>query len=303
MSKSQILAIDDDATWLSQIPLILEDQAVVVSAASVNEGLRMLSENYFDVVILDLNFDGDERSGSDIFRQIKSIANGANILVISGETDHRKLIDVFNTGVSKFLAKPSSTNEIRNAISELLDERLRRLRIRSLIDTENTGLIGSSRVIQIIKSQIDKLTEAGAKDILIMGESGTGKEVVSKYIVKQSKAKNYCPIHCGAISESLADSELFGHVKGSFTGALTDRVGAFESAFGGFVFLDEIGEMPLSQQVKLLRVLQERTIRRVGASIEKSVQFRMIAATNRNLATMVAKGSGKRRYFSGRFIL
>lgn len=297
MSKPQILAIDDDVTWLGQIPLMLEDEATVVCASSVNAGLDLLKSHYFDVIILDLNFEGDERAGSHIFNQIKSFANGANILVISGETDTKRLIEVFNAGVSKFLSKPSPTDEIRATISLILEERSRRSRVKSLIDADKGSLVGSSRAIGIVREQINKLIEAQAKDILILGESGTGKEVVTKYIVTQSGAKNYCPIHCGAISEGLADSELFGHIKGSFTGAHTDRVGAFEAALGSFVFLDEIGDMPLNQQVKLLRVLQERTIRRVGATNEKPVQFRMIAATNRNLTLMVGDGTFREDLF------
>ncbi len=297
MTKPQVLAIDDDVTWLGQIPLILEDHATVVGVPTVDEGVALLNGHFFDVIILDLNFEGDERSGSHIFSQITSVANGTNILVISGETNHRRLIEVFNAGVSKFLPKPSSTHEIRRAIQEILDERSRRSRIKSLIDSDEISLVGSSRTIEVVRDQIDKLVEAKAKDILVVGESGTGKEVVTKYIVTQSGAKNYCPIHCGAISEGLADSELFGHVKGAYTGAVSDRVGAFEAALGGFVFLDEIGEMPLSQQVKLLRVLQERTVRRVGTSAEKSVQFRMIAATNRNLNAMIAKGTFREDLF------
>ncbi|MCB1025882.1 MAG: sigma-54-dependent Fis family transcriptional regulator, partial [Acidobacteria bacterium] len=281
----------DDATWLEQIPLIFEDDAVVVGAPSVNAGINLLRANYFDVIVLDLNFDGDERTGSHIFNQIKATANGANILVISGETDAKRLIDVFNAGASKFLSKPSSTQEIRQTVNSILEERSRRSRIQSLIDNDKGSLVGSSRAITLVKEQIKKLIDAQAKDILILGESGTGKEIVTKYIVTQSGAKSFCPIHCGAIAETLADSELFGHVKGSFTGAHTDRVGAFEAALGGFVFLDEIGDMPLSQQVKLLRVLQERAVRRVGATVEKSVQFRMIAATNRNLSLMVENGT------------
>lgn len=297
MSKAQILAIDDDTTWLGQIPMILEEEAVIVPASTVDEGIKLLSQYYFDAIILDLNFDGDERTGSNIFGQIKAVANGANIIVISGETEARRLIEVFNAGVSKFLPKPASTHEIRSAINEILEERARRFRIKSLIESEKVSLVGSSRAINEIRKTIQKLIEADAKDYLITGESGTGKDVVAKYIAAQAGAKNYCPIHCGAISESLADSELFGHTKGAFTGAIGERAGAFEAAKGGFVFLDEIGEMPPSQQVKLLRVLQERTVRRVGANEEKPVQFRVIAATNRNLATMVSSGTFREDLF------
>lgn len=290
MKLPQILAIDDDIGWLEQIPLILEDEAVVVTASSVNDGIKLLSDHYFDIVILDLNFDNDERNGAEIFQQIKSLTNGATVLVISGETDHRRLIEVFNAGVSKFLSKPSSNKEIRQAIAKIIEEREIKSKIKLLIDSNETPLIGKSRAMNLVREQLDQVISAKVKDILIIGESGTGKEVVANYIVACSGAKNYSPIHCGAISDSLTESELFGHMKGAFTGAINDRAGAFEAARGGFVFLDELGEMPLNQQVKLLRVLQERKIKRVGASSEVLVNFRIIAATNRNLQDMIKNG-------------
>lgn len=290
MNLTQILAIDDDSGWLEQIPLILEDQAAVTTTPSVDGGIELLSKHYFDIIILDLNFDGDDRSGSQIFQQIKALTNGANILVISGETDHRKLIEVFNTGVSKFLSKPSSNQEIRQTIIDIMEERARKSRVKSLIESESVSLIGKSRAMQTVRDQLNEIINTQIKDILITGESGTGKEVVAKYIVSHSGAKNYCPIHCGAISDGLAESELFGHVRGAFTGATSDRAGAFEAAEGGFVFLDELGEMPQSQQVKLLRILQERRVKRVGTTMEKPVQFRTIAATNRNLQNMIKDG-------------
>jgi len=140
-----------------------------------------------------------------------------------------------------------------------------------------------------IRSEIERVVQSGAKDILLLGETGTGKELVAKMIAKLSDASGrFIVVHSGAISDGLVESELFGHVKGAFTGADRNKVGAFEAAGGGFVFLDEIGEMPLNQQAKLLRVLQERTVQRVGTYEERPAQFRCISATHVNLEKAVA---------------
>jgi len=145
-------------------------------------------------------------------------------------------------------------------------------------------IIGSSQAMQELRAQILEAVESGARDILLVGETGTGKEVVAKQISRLSDpSSRMIPIHCGAISDGIAESELFGHVKGAFTGAERDRASAFEAVGGGFVFLDEIGEMPLNQQAKLLRVIQERKVQRVGSCEEMPVHFRTISATNRNL--------------------
>ncbi|MGE0633958.1 MAG: sigma 54-interacting transcriptional regulator, partial [Pseudobdellovibrionaceae bacterium] len=150
-------------------------------------------------------------------------------------------------------------------------------------------LVGSSRQAIKLKADILQAAKNGVKDILIQGETGTGKEVVARGIAEAADpAKRFYPVHCAAINDGVAESELFGHVKGAFTGADKDRMGAFETAQGGFVFLDEIGDMPLNQQAKLLRVLQERKVQRVGSTEERTVSFKSISASHVNLENAVA---------------
>lgn len=292
--RPRLLAIDDDPIWLEQIPMILEDDCTVVCADNIDEGLKLIENNFFDIVILDLNFNGDGRNGLDVFGVISAMDQGVDVLVISGETDVNKVVRTLNAGVKRFLSKPADNSVIRANVREILAEREVKRRALSHIGTYGTDnpLIGSSPLMQRVREDIGRIVESGAKDILILGESGTGKELVARSIAKScDRLANLLPVHCGAITDSIAESELFGHVRGAFTGANTARPGVFEAAKGGFVFLDEIAEMPLGQQAKLLRVLQERKVRPVGANAEFKINFRTIAATNRNLSEEIAKGN------------
>lgn len=287
-AKSRILAIDDDVTWLDQVPLIFDDGFEVTQACSIDQGLAAIQRNFFDVILLDLNFEGDERSGLDLFRRIQSVDTAADVIVISGETRPDRLIEILNAGITRFLSKPTSPDNVRTAVREVLCLRETRHRAINHAARNSSGkavqLIGSSRLMQNLRADVQEAVESGARDILLLGETGTGKEVVAKAIAQLADhSRRFIPIHCGAISDGIAESELFGHVKGAFTGADRDRASAFEAVGGGFVFLDEIGDMPLHQQAKLLRVIQERKVTRVGSFEERSVNFRCISATNLDL--------------------
>ena len=285
----KILAVDDDLLWLQQIEMMFEDEYEVTCCETIDQGLMTIANNYFDVVLLDLNFAGDTRTGLDVFRRIASTDNSIDVVVISGETRIDKIIQIMNAGPAKFITKPSSLKDIREAVSDLINKR--ELRFRALNLAQSVGansdkplLIGSSVAMGKLREEIAHAIESGAKDILLIGETGTGKEVVAKTIAsKADPAKRMIPIHCGALSDGLAESELFGHVKGAFTGAIGDRASAFEAVSGGYVFLDEIGEMPINQQIKLLRVLQERKVQRVGSHEQKTANFRCISATNADI--------------------
>ena len=292
--KPKILAIDDDQIWLEQVPDVLNGIAEVYTASSINEGLEMLSEKFFDVCLLDLNFTGDPRTGLDLFRSIQVMDRGVDVIMLSGETDADRLIEVFNFGLKRFIKKTSSIAKIRVEVSELLKERDIKKQVLSYERRTSSHeplnpLLGVSPAITKLRNEVSMLIEAGVMDILVQGETGTGKEKLARYIAyKMDPAQRFIPLHCGAIAEGIAESELFGHVKGSFTGANDqDRIGVFEAAGGGYVFLDEIGEMPPSQQTKLLRVLQERTVIRVGSFEERKVNFRTISASNINLEESV----------------
>lgn len=287
----KVLALDDDASWLSQIPLILEDECEVTAIASIDQGIQAVHSNFYDVILLDMNFENDPRSGLDLFRVIQAADRGADVIVISGETKPERLIQIMNAGVTCFLPKPTTPAAIRDAVRKSLHQREMRLRAIELQEScSGITLIGNSLPMQNLREELAKVVSAGIRDILLVGETGTGKEVVAKYIACQADpSKRFIPIHCGAISDSIAESELFGHIKGAFTGADRDKIGAFEAAGGGYVFLDEIGDMPLNQQAKLLRVLQERKVQRVGSHNEITVNFRTISATHVNIDEAISK--------------
>lgn len=278
----KILALDDDATWLEQLPLVFENSGYDVhSFSNLDQGLIAIESNFYDIVLLDLNFVGDRRTGLDIFRRIVAKDAEVDVIVISGETDPKKLIEIMNAGITHFIPKPSSIDEIRKSVSETLKHREIRASSICLDGRKGPLLIGSSSQTQKLKADIIQAAKVGVRDILIQGETGTGKEVVAKAIAESSDpSKRFHPVHCAAINDGIAESELFGHVRGAFTGADKDRMGAFESAQGGFVFLDEIGDMPTHQQAKLLRVLQERKVQRVGSTEERAVSFKSISATH-----------------------
>lgn len=281
----RILALDDDPTWLSQIPIMFEDHGYSIDTyANIDQGLMAIENNFYDVVLLDMNFDGDNRTGLDIFRRISAKDSEVDVIVISGETDTQKVINVMNAGITHFIPKPASMAQIRSAVQQSVRKKELRRHSIMLNQSKESLIVGSSKAIIELKAEIAKAAQSGVRDILITGESGTGKEVVARAIADLAdSAKRFTPVNCAAINDGLAESELFGHVKGAFTSADKDRVGAFEAAQGGFVFLDEIGDMPLNQQAKLLRVLQERKVQRVGTTEERSVSFKCICATNVDL--------------------
>jgi DNA-binding NtrC family response regulator len=285
----KLLAIDDDPDWLSQIPLIFEDTNYEIDIyATIDQGLAAIESQFYDVVLLDLNFDGDRRTGLDVFRRISALDSEVSVIVISGETEPKKLIDIMNAGITQFIPKPAELSEIRMSVNRAIaNKEIRRKSILSE-SSNRIHIVGSSKAIEQLKTEIIQAAKKGIKDILIQGETGTGKEVFARAIAELADpSKRICPVHCAAISDGLAESELFGHIRGAFTGADKDRLGAFESAQGGFVFLDEIGDMPLNQQAKLLRVLQERKVQRVGSTDERAVSFKSISATHVDLEKAV----------------
>jgi DNA-binding NtrC family response regulator len=288
----KLLVLDDDTSWLEQVPLVLEDECLVDAYSTIDQGMHAIQAGFYDIVLLDLNFVGEERTGLDLFRKIHSLDRGVDVIVISGETNHMRLIELFNAGVSQFIAKPARPDDIREAVRRTLEQRQIRQRALELNQTGNKGpkLLGKSLAIQQLRADIARVTTQGVKDVLLTGDTGTGKEVVARLLAGQSeRPEAFITVLCSSISDALAESELFGHVRGAFTGAERERIGAFEAAKGGFIFLDEIGEMPMNQQAKLLRVLQERRIQRVGSHQEIEVKFRSIAATHVNLEQAISE--------------
>jgi len=217
-----------------------------------------------------------------------------DVIVISGETNVSRLLEVVNAGVTRFIPKPASLEQIRNAVNEVIEEReTRALAFKRRVAEKSGGvsLIGDSSAMQRLREEIDTAVRGGIKDILVVGESGTGKELVARTIAGLAdNSGRFIAINCSAFTQELVQSELFGHVRGAFTGADRDKVGIFEAASGGFVFMDEVGEMALPVQARLLRVIQERTVMRVGSVDEKKVNFRTVSATNVDLHKAMTDG-------------
>ena len=290
--RPKLLALDDDKSWLSQIPLIFEDECDVQCYSTIDQGIEALNSQFFDVILLDINFSGDPRSGLDVFRILQATDMGADVIVVSGETNPNRLIQIMNAGVTHFLTKPVPPDEITSAVETLIARREMRLRALNLLEEKKSGvsLIGSSLPMRKLREEISFAVNSNVKDIILLGETGTGKEVVARSIAYQADpSKRFMPIHCGAVSDGIAESELFGHMRGAFTGADRDKASAFEAVGGGFIFFDEIGDMPLNQQAKLLRVIQERKVQRVGSIEERNVNFRSISATNVDIIEAIAK--------------
>jgi two-component system, NtrC family, response regulator HydG len=289
---ARILVVDDDVSFLEQMPDILEGLGDVDCFCTLDQGIAAVTSKYYDIAILDLNFENEQRTGLDVFKRILALDRGVDVMMITGETDPRRVFELANLGIRRFVTKPIDIEEVREQVEGILADRALRRRCVDLSNERQAGaLIGSSAAMRSLRESIAQIVASGTKDILIQGETGTGKEVVAKSIASAAdNSGRFLPINCSGLNENLIQSELFGHVKGAFTGADRDKRGIFEAAGGGYVFLDEIGDMPLSQQPKLLRTLQERMVQRVGEVEEKEVSFRTISATHHSLKDAVANG-------------
>ncbi|NOY52403.1 MAG: sigma-54-dependent Fis family transcriptional regulator [Deltaproteobacteria bacterium] len=285
MSKARILLVDDEMSILKTLTDILEDEGFTVEkASSGEEALRIFPEVAPDVTLLDVWLPGMD--GIEVLKKIREQAPEALVIMMSGHGTIETAVRATKYGAYDFSEKPLSADKliiiIENALEKKrLAEENRRLRRRFVADYE---IIGESAVIRELKTQIEIAGPSKGR-VLIFGENGTGKELIARQIHLHSgrSAKPFIEVNCAAIPQDLIESELFGHEKGSFTGAVTRRKGKFEQADGGTLFLDEIGDMSLSTQAKVLRVLQEQTVQRVGGSEAFDVDVRVIAATNRDL--------------------
>jgi two-component system response regulator PilR (NtrC family) len=299
---AEVLIADDEKGYREVLRVIFEDQGHSVSTASDGRGaLELLKKKPCDVVISDVrmpDMDGIEflRAAREFYPEI-----GIVLMTAFGTIDTAR--EAFKLGADDFIQKPFNNDELRMIVERAIDRkalidenRALRKAQRRLGSTAN--IVGSSQAIRELLAQIEAVAREEAT-ILITGESGSGKELVARAIHDRSNRaeRPFLPVNCGAMTETLLESELFGFVKGAFTGAVQARPGMFESAHTGSIFLDEIGDMSPSMQVKVLRVLQERKVRRIGAAAETSVDTRVIAATNRDLGPLVADGKFREDLF------
>ena len=292
--KPSILLIDDEDSSRQALQLLLKGSYAVTGVASGHEAREKLAAETFDVVITDLRL--PDCSGIDLLKHIKGYHPVTEVVLITGHASAESAVSAMKEGAFDYITKPLNMEELRIILVKALEKRqlLReniylKDQLREKFGFAN--IIGNSPAMQNLFSLMQRIIKTDST-VLITGESGTGKEIVAKAIHFNSprQDKPFVAVHCGAIPENLLESELFGHTKGAFTGAHREKVGKFESANGGTIFLDEIGTMPLHLQIKLLRVLQEQEVERVGSNSTIKLDVRVIAATNLSLDNEVRNG-------------
>ena len=295
MNDLSILILDDEKRVRDEISEFLRKNNYTVFEASLpSDALLLIQQEHIDIAILDIKL--PEMSGLEVLRKIKTINSQIEVIMISGHGDMDSVIESLRSGAIDYFPKPFRLAEITLAIqrSKRFIEMSRQLdAVQSSVKTlsgklyhENgSHMIGSSRPMMHVVSLMERVASTDNTSVLITGESGTGKELVALGIHYLSKRNNHLfhSVNCSAITDSLFESEFFGHRKGSFTGAIDDRQGWFEAAHKGTLFLDEIGDMPLTQQAKILRVLEDRKVNRVGSQKTIDVDVRVIAASNQQL--------------------
>jgi len=285
---ASILAVDDSPDALELFKRHLEPAGyTVITATSAEEASRILKDAFFELVITDMKM--PRVSGLDLIRHIRSNYKELGILMVTGYPSIGNAVEAVRLGAENYLAKPFTKIELLAAVQTALSNQ----RKRSLdypLAPPPSGIIGGSEPMQTIFNAIEKAAAVRA-NVLITGESGTGKELVARAIHYQSDRAShpFVPVNCGGIPESLLESELFGHVKGAFTGATETRAGFFQTGNKGTIFLDEVGETSPSMQVKLLRVLQEKEICMVGSAKPQKIDVRIIAGTNKNLQGLIKR--------------
>lgn len=297
-----ILTIDDEENIRNGLADNFEIEGYnVEKAANGKEGLNIISKGGIDLVITDLRMDGI--SGEEVVRRVTTENPGLPIIVLTGHGSIEDATKAIKAGAYDFLTKPLDLDHLNHIVKNALKGRLQEQKINELQEklgnsNQSDLMIGKSAELNRVRTLIQKAAPSQAT-VLITGESGVGKELVARAIHNQSnrKDKPLITVNCSALSESLLESELFGYEKGSFTGAENQHKGRFELADGGTIFLDEIGEINMVTQVKLLRVLQERKFERVGGEKTIEVDVRLVAATNRNLEKEVEEGRFRQDLF------
>ena len=295
-SRSNILVIEDETSNREALRILLSNAGYQVqTAATGEEGLAILQETPFEIILTDLYLPG--LNGIDILKQVKKDSPYTNVILITGHASAETAVEAMKQGAFDYITKPFNFETLKILVAKALEKsRLvaenlyLRQQLRGKYRFDN--IIGNSRAMQHVFTRMGKIAGTDST-VLILGESGTGKELVAKAIHFNGnrREKPFVAIHCGAIPSELLESELFGHVRGAFTGAVVDKPGKFEIANHGTIFLDEIGTMPMHLQIKLLRVLQEQEIERVGGSRTIKLDVRVISATNANLQAEVKRGN------------
>lgn len=298
----RILVVDDERNLLIVVRKALKSlDCEVDTATSAEIAFDFVQKNKYDLIITDIKLPG--KSGIEFIKECRAFGVDSDFIVITAFAATDSAIEALKNGACDYLIKPFNIEELRIVVERVL--KFRRIQKENLIlkrrilgDAGDTGIIGESDAIKKVKNLIQKVALTDST-VLITGESGVGKELVAKAVHFGSKRreKRFLSINCAALPENLLESELFGYEKGAFTGAESSKPGLFELADGGTLFLDEIGEMPMQMQAKLLRVLQDFTIRRLGGREDKKINVRLICATNRDIEQEIKKGKFREDLF------
>ena len=291
-----VLIVDDEKHTREGLRQALEEQYDTYLAQDADQAFNLMEAETFDVVITDLRMPGG-KSGLKVIDRALTLPNKPVVIMMTAYGNVESAVDAMKRGATDFLTKPVNLEKLELLIQRALKSRTLETENKQLHERLDAkfnleGIVGSSGPLRQVIERV-KLVAPSRATILISGETGTGKELIAQAIhqLSQRSKAAFVAVHCAALPANLLESELFGHERGSFTGATERRIGRFESADGGTLFLDEIGEINLTTQVKLLRFLEQRTFERIGSSKQQTVDVRLIAATNRNLEQMVKEGT------------
>ncbi len=293
-NKSHVLIIDDEPDIRELLEITLSRMGIESnSAENIKQGKQMLIDYSFDLCLTDMKL--PDGNGIDLVRHIQKNHNKMPVAMITAHGNMELAIEALKAGAFDFVSKPVDLNDLRTLVSSALKLGSKD---KSEISESDNNLLGQSDAISNTRKTIIKLARSQAP-VFIQGESGTGKELVARMIHEQGSRsdKPFVPVNCGAIPSELMESEFFGHIKGSFTGATSDKLGLFQAAHQGTLFLDEVADLPISMQVKLLRAIQEKAIKSVGAENEVNIDVRILSATHKDLLAMVENGSFRQDLF------
>ncbi|WP_447636029.1 sigma-54-dependent transcriptional regulator [Flavobacterium microcysteis] len=293
--SSKILVIDDDTSFCVMLKTFLQKKGYdVTNAFNAKEAEEAIRNQIFDVVLTDIRL--PDSDGIQILKYIKETSFKTQVVLMTGYTDIKTAVSAMKLGAYDYVGKPINPDEILHTIEQALKKRLEKpepvAEKKEKKETSDFAFVkGASSTSNQLHEYISLVSPTNMS-VLIIGDSGTGKEYIAHTIHMQSKRKDkpFIPVDCGAIPKELASSEFFGHIKGSFTGAINDKTGHFEAANGGTLFLDEVGNLSYEVQIQLLRALQERKVKPVGSNHEIKVDIRVIAATNEDLSEAVKRG-------------
>lgn len=298
VTTSRILVLDDDAgTCRFMQELLTKPDREIETTVDPEQALARMRAKPFDLVISDLKLNA-RLDGIDVLRRVREMAPGTPVIIVTGFGELEKAVEAVREGAFDFVSKPFNILELKGLVERALLKAPAAAPQTAVRDTMPPALLGRTPAMMAVYKQIAHAASADAP-VLIIGESGTGKELVARAIHQHGNraGRPFIPINCGALTETLLESELFGHMKGSFTGAVADTKGVFQTAHTGTVFLDEVGEMSPALQVKLLRVLQEGEVRPVGSSRAVKTDVRILAATNVDVERAVVEGKFRQDLF------